>query len=187
MLHRLEVRSKAANVAEVNVEKVRGSIKTPEVVNWSTIWSGGIYGPPPKRGLRGMIIRRHFDKIFSECVRVKCVWSSVSRKRGMSLESRLQLLSCVYETQRETLKKTTGRVYGEMQHFPILPKAFLGVTSSLRQGSTTSSYEYKYEYKVTLSPQLWIRIFYNSIHEFIHEYFLYIFIEVSSMHDSVFR
>ena len=36
MLHRLEVRSKAANVAEVNVEKVRGSIKTPEVVTGSS-------------------------------------------------------------------------------------------------------------------------------------------------------
>ncbi len=28
MIHRLEIRSKAANVAEVDIEKVRGSIKT---------------------------------------------------------------------------------------------------------------------------------------------------------------
>ena len=40
----------------------------------------------------------------------------------MSLESRLQLLSCVYETQRETLKKTTGRVYGELAALPYPPQ-----------------------------------------------------------------
>ena len=32
MVHRLEIRSKTANVAEVNIEKVGGSIKTPVVV-----------------------------------------------------------------------------------------------------------------------------------------------------------
>ena len=32
MIHRLEIRSKTANVAEVNVEKFGGSIKTPVVV-----------------------------------------------------------------------------------------------------------------------------------------------------------
>ena len=37
MIHRLEIRSKAANVAEVNIEKVRGSIKTPVVVTGRAI------------------------------------------------------------------------------------------------------------------------------------------------------
>ena len=32
VIHRLKIRSKAANVTEVNVEKVGGSIKTPVVV-----------------------------------------------------------------------------------------------------------------------------------------------------------
>ena len=32
MFHRLEIRSKTANVAEVNIEKGGGSIKTPVVV-----------------------------------------------------------------------------------------------------------------------------------------------------------
>ena len=35
--HRLEIRSKTANVAEVNVEKIEGSIKTPVVVTWEAI------------------------------------------------------------------------------------------------------------------------------------------------------
>ena len=37
MIRRLEIRSKTSNVAEIDVEKVGGSIKTPVVVAWRSI------------------------------------------------------------------------------------------------------------------------------------------------------
>ncbi len=61
MLHRVEIRAKAPNVAEMNRERAGGGIRTScGVVTWSEAWSGDISGPLPRRGLRGTIIRRHF-------------------------------------------------------------------------------------------------------------------------------
>ncbi|MPC08758.1 hypothetical protein E2C01_001353 [Portunus trituberculatus] len=51
MRFRLKIRSKTANVAEVNKEKVKGGVKTFGVI---------IFGPLPRRGLRGWIWSSHF-------------------------------------------------------------------------------------------------------------------------------
>ena len=60
MLHRMEVRSKSADVAEMDRERVRGVIRTPcRAVAWSGVWTGDISGPLPRWGLRGTIKRRH--------------------------------------------------------------------------------------------------------------------------------
>ena len=42
VFHRLEIRSKATNVAEINRKNIRGSVKTPKVVNRGTIRPGDV-------------------------------------------------------------------------------------------------------------------------------------------------
>ena len=54
MFNRLEVRAKAANVAEIKVKELR-SIKTSRVVSWKAVRPGDIYGPLPRGGLRGRV------------------------------------------------------------------------------------------------------------------------------------
>ena len=58
MFYRLKVRSKAANVAEVKEEIVEGGVKTLGVDTGRAVRPGGIYGPLPRRGLRGWYRRR---------------------------------------------------------------------------------------------------------------------------------
>ncbi|MPC92866.1 hypothetical protein E2C01_087978 [Portunus trituberculatus] len=53
---RLKIRSKIANVPEVNVEKVEGGVKAFWVFNRRIVRPGDIFGPLPRRGLRGVII-----------------------------------------------------------------------------------------------------------------------------------
>ena len=33
MFHRFEIRSKATNVAEINIKSIRGGVKTPKVIS----------------------------------------------------------------------------------------------------------------------------------------------------------
>ena len=42
---RLEIRSKATNVAEIETKSIRGSVKTPKVVSRGTIRLGYVCGP----------------------------------------------------------------------------------------------------------------------------------------------
>ena len=51
VFYRLKIRSKTANVAEVNGEKCEGGVKTLRV--------DAIYVPLPRRGLRGWCRSRH--------------------------------------------------------------------------------------------------------------------------------
>ena len=44
IIQRLEIRSKIANIAEINAEKAEGNIETAEVVIGSAIWSEDIFG-----------------------------------------------------------------------------------------------------------------------------------------------
>ncbi|MPC63770.1 hypothetical protein E2C01_057873 [Portunus trituberculatus] len=55
VFYKLKIRSKAANVAEVNVEKVEGKVKAFVVVIERGVRPGNIVGPLPRRGLRGMV------------------------------------------------------------------------------------------------------------------------------------
>ncbi|MPD03679.1 hypothetical protein E2C01_099326 [Portunus trituberculatus] len=50
VFHRLKIRSKNTNVAEVNVEKVEGGVKAFGVVDRRVIRPGDIFGPLPRRG-----------------------------------------------------------------------------------------------------------------------------------------
>ena len=47
MFHRLKIRSKTTDVAEIYVEKVRGGIKTPGVAIKRAVRPGDIFGPFP--------------------------------------------------------------------------------------------------------------------------------------------
>ena len=51
VFHRLIIRSKATNVAEIERKSVRGSVKPPEVVNTEAVRPGDICGPLPIWGL----------------------------------------------------------------------------------------------------------------------------------------
>ncbi len=59
VFHRIKIRTEAANVAEINEEEIR----VVSTFLWSVaekgVLSGGIYGPP-RWGLRGGALRRHF-------------------------------------------------------------------------------------------------------------------------------
>ena len=70
VFYRLEIRSKATNVAEVNEEIVEGGAKTLGVDTRGAVRPGGIYGPLPRRGLRGWCWSRHinFEKNYEKCV-----------------------------------------------------------------------------------------------------------------------
>ena len=48
IFHKLEIRSKARNVAEIESKSVSGSVKTPQVVNKGAVGPGDICGPLPK-------------------------------------------------------------------------------------------------------------------------------------------
>ena len=50
VFHRLKIRTKTADVTEVNIEKVVGSVKTPGVRACWSVRIGGTYGPPPQLG-----------------------------------------------------------------------------------------------------------------------------------------
>ncbi|MPC88494.1 hypothetical protein E2C01_083400 [Portunus trituberculatus] len=50
VFYRLNIRSKTANVAEVNAEKVEEGIKTFWVVTERTVQPGDISGPLPQKG-----------------------------------------------------------------------------------------------------------------------------------------
>ncbi len=54
VFHRIEVRAKATNVAEVNIEKIGRVVKTPlGVVSKGVVRPGDISGPLLRWGLRG--------------------------------------------------------------------------------------------------------------------------------------
>lgn len=55
MFHILEVKSKTVNAAEVIIEKVGRSIRTPHVVTLREIRPGDISGFFPRWGLRGCV------------------------------------------------------------------------------------------------------------------------------------
>ena len=50
VLHRLKIRTKATDVAEIYIEKIVGSVKIPGVVSCRTVRCGGTCGPPPRLG-----------------------------------------------------------------------------------------------------------------------------------------
>ena len=51
VFHRREIRGKATNVTEIDIEKVRGCIKTPLVCNIRSIRPADVCGPRPRGGL----------------------------------------------------------------------------------------------------------------------------------------
>ncbi|MPC68861.1 hypothetical protein E2C01_063071 [Portunus trituberculatus] len=53
VFHRLKIRSKTANIAEVNEEKVEGGVKTYMVDTERAVRPGGISGPFLRMGFRG--------------------------------------------------------------------------------------------------------------------------------------
>ena len=53
VLYRWKIRSKTANVAEVEREKYEGGVKTHRVDTRTAVRQGDINGPLPRRGLRG--------------------------------------------------------------------------------------------------------------------------------------
>ena len=55
VFHRLEIMSKATNVAEIVSKSIRGNVKTPEVVSRGAAQPGDICGPLPRWGLRGRV------------------------------------------------------------------------------------------------------------------------------------
>ena len=59
VFYRLKIRSKATNVAEVEVEKVEGGLKTLRVDTRRAVRPGDICGPLPRWGLRGWCGSRH--------------------------------------------------------------------------------------------------------------------------------
>ncbi|MPC46861.1 hypothetical protein E2C01_040591 [Portunus trituberculatus] len=60
VFHSLKIRSKTAKVAEVNVEKVEGGVKTFVVFIKRGVQPGDISGLLPRRGLRGWVWSGHF-------------------------------------------------------------------------------------------------------------------------------
>ena len=59
VFYRLKIRSKTVNVAEVNREKCEGGAKPLRVDARRVVLPGDIYGPLPRRGLRGWCRSRH--------------------------------------------------------------------------------------------------------------------------------
>ena len=59
VFYRLKIRSKTANVAEVDGEKYEGGVKT--LVIRRAVRPGDIYGPLLRRGLRGWCRSRHIQ------------------------------------------------------------------------------------------------------------------------------
>ena len=59
VFYRCKIRSKTANVAEVDREKCEGGVKTLTVDTRRAVRPGDIYGPLPRRGLRGWCRSRH--------------------------------------------------------------------------------------------------------------------------------
>ncbi|MPC46954.1 hypothetical protein E2C01_040686 [Portunus trituberculatus] len=55
VFHRLKIRCKTVSVAEVNVEKVEGGVKTFGVVIKRGVQSRDISSPLPRRGFRGWL------------------------------------------------------------------------------------------------------------------------------------
>ena len=53
--HRLEIRSKATNVAEIESKFIKGSVKTPEVVSRGVVRLGDICGLLPIWGQQGWV------------------------------------------------------------------------------------------------------------------------------------
>ncbi|MPC67894.1 hypothetical protein E2C01_062080 [Portunus trituberculatus] len=53
--HGLKIRSKTANVAEVNVENVEGDVKAFVVFNRRGVRPGDIFGPLSRGKLRGVV------------------------------------------------------------------------------------------------------------------------------------
>ena len=56
VFNRLEIRGKAANIAEIKKEKSRRSIKTCRVVYGKAGRPGGISGPPPQQGTPRLLL-----------------------------------------------------------------------------------------------------------------------------------
>jgi len=55
IFHRSEIRSETTNVAEVDIEKVRGGIGTPLVVTMRLVRLRDIYSPLPRWGLQSWL------------------------------------------------------------------------------------------------------------------------------------
>ena len=53
VFHRLKIRYKGTNVAEINCKSIRGSVKIPKVSGREAIGPGDIGGPLPRWGLHG--------------------------------------------------------------------------------------------------------------------------------------
>ena len=51
VFHRLEIRSKATNVAEIESKSFRGSVKTSKVVSRGAVRPWDICGPLPRWGM----------------------------------------------------------------------------------------------------------------------------------------
>ena len=67
VFHRLEIRSKAMNVAKIESKSIRESVKTPKVVSRGAVRPGDICGPFPRWGLRGNEKLFLASQLFSEC------------------------------------------------------------------------------------------------------------------------
>ena len=59
VFYRLKIRSKTANVADVNGEKYEGGVKPLRIDASRVVRPGDIYGPLPRGGLRGWCRSRH--------------------------------------------------------------------------------------------------------------------------------
>ena len=55
LFHRLQIRSKATNVVEIESKSIRRNVKTPKVVSRGAIQPGDMCGPLPSWGLRGWV------------------------------------------------------------------------------------------------------------------------------------
>ena len=58
VFHRLEIRSKVTNVAEIESKSIRGSVKTHKIVSRGAVRPRDICGPLPKWGLKGCVFRK---------------------------------------------------------------------------------------------------------------------------------
>ncbi|MPC91196.1 hypothetical protein E2C01_086215 [Portunus trituberculatus] len=61
VFYRMKIRSKIANVAEVNEEKVEGGVKTFWVTTETAVRPEDISGPLSRRGLQGWIWSHNFE------------------------------------------------------------------------------------------------------------------------------
>ena len=59
VFYRLKIKSKTANVAEVDSEKYEGGCQDTRVNRRRAVQPGDIYGPLPRMGLRGWCRSRH--------------------------------------------------------------------------------------------------------------------------------